>query len=268
MTPLPVRGPAVRELGLPLPPARAPLMRGTRPLKRWCWVGVFVPELMLCAGDAHIGPFTQRWWALALPDGGLHEGGEGMAVSPERLSVDTPAVRVDLTLDPARGVEVASPAGEAWIWTRKRGGVRATGTVELDGVAQPVDGEAVVDESAGYHPRHTSWRWSAGVGRSEGGERVAWNLVAGIHDSARDSERTVWVDGDPHEVPPVEFSDDLSSVADLSFDEWCAREERTNRLIFRSDYRQPFGTFSGVLPGGGPRLSEGYGVMERHDVRW
>jgi len=40
-----------------------------------------------------------------------------------------------------------------------------------------------------------------------------------------------------------------------------------NLLIFRSDYRQPFGTFSGELPGG-PRLSEGYGVMESHDVRW
>ena len=35
----------------------------------------------------------------------------------------------------------------------------------------------------------------------------------------------------------------------------------------RSRYRQPFGTFSGVLPNG-VRLAEGYGVMEDHDVRW
>jgi hypothetical protein len=263
----------VRELGLPLPPARAPLMRGSRPLKRWCWVGVFAPELMVCAGDAHIGPFTRRWWALALPDGGLRgrttAARGGVAVSPERLSVDAPGARIELALEPAAGVEVASPAGEAWIWTRKRGGVRAAGTVELDGLTRNLHAHAVVDESAGYHPRHTSWRWSAGVGRGEGGERVAWNLVTGVHDDPRASERTVWVDGEPHEVPPVEFADDLSSVGGLSFDEeWCAREERTNRLIFRSDYRQPFGTFSGVLPGGGPRLSEGYGVMERHDVRW
>jgi hypothetical protein len=106
------------------------------------------------------------------------------------------------------------------------------------------------------------------VGRGEGGERVAWNLVAGIHDAPEASERTVWVDGEPREVPPVEFADDLSSVGGLSFDEWCAREEHTNRLVFRSDYRQPFGTFAGELPGGGPRLAEGYGVMEKHDVRW
>ena len=37
--------------------------------------------------------------------------------------------------------------------------------------------------------------------------------------------------------------------------------------LFASEYRQPFGTFSGALPGG-VTLAEGYGVMERHDVRW
>jgi hypothetical protein len=35
----------------------------------------------------------------------------------------------------------------------------------------------------------------------------------------------------------------------------------------RSSYRQPFGTFSGVMPGG-VRVAEGYGVMEYHDARW
>ena len=35
----------------------------------------------------------------------------------------------------------------------------------------------------------------------------------------------------------------------------------------RSRYRQPFGTFSGELPGG-IELAEGYGVMEDHDVHW
>ena len=53
----------------------------------------------------------------------------------------------------------------------------------------------------------------------------------------------------------------------LSFGEWDAREDHTNLLILRSDYRQPFGTFGGVLPGG-VELAEGYGVMEWHDVRW
>jgi hypothetical protein len=267
-----VRGAGVRELGLPLPPQRAPRLRGTRPLKRWCWVGVFGPELMLCAGDAHIGPFTQRWWAIAHPDGTLRErttaGRGGVRVSPDRVSVDAPGVRIELELETREGVEVVSPAGDAWIWTRKHAPVRARGSVEVDGRGHDVDADAFVDESAGYHLRHTAWRWSAGVGRGEAGERVAWNLVTGVHDAPEASERTVWVDGEPREVPPVEFAADLSRVAGLSFEQWCAREEHTNRLIFRSHYRQPFGTFSGELPGGGPRLVEGYGVMEEHDVRW
>jgi hypothetical protein len=35
----------------------------------------------------------------------------------------------------------------------------------------------------------------------------------------------------------------------------------------RSYYRQPFGTFTGELPGG-LRLADGYGVMEEHEVWW
>ncbi len=45
------------------------------------------------------------------------------------------------------------------------------------------------------------------------------------------------------------------------------REDHTNLGLFRSDYRQPFGAFSGELPGG-LVLEEGFGVMEEHDVRW
>ena len=39
------------------------------------------------------------------------------------------------------------------------------------------------------------------------------------------------------------------------------------RWVARNRYRQPFGEFSGRLPGG-LRLAEGYGVMEEHDVLW
>jgi hypothetical protein len=124
-----------------------------------------------------------------------------------------------------------------------------------------------VDESAGYHARHTAWRWSAGVGVARDGRPLAWYLVDGGHDAPVASERTVWVDGVPSEVPPVAFASDLSSVGDMRFSEWSAREEHTNLLLMRSDYRQPFGSFSGSLPGG-PELESGYGVMEWHDVRW
>ena len=82
---------------------------------------------------------------------------------------------------------------------------------------------------------------------------------------------TIWVDGTPTELPPVEFEEDLSGITgpdlELSFSAWAAREDRTNALLLKSRYRQPFGTFSGNLT---PHvtLSEGYGVMEAHDVHW
>jgi len=251
---LPARGAEVRDLGLRLPPGRMPLFHRGRPLKRWRWVGVFGPELMLCVGDARVAGLAQRWWAIAEPGGELH-GGAGR----------NPGIVLELREGEA--VEVASPHGRSYIWTRKQAGIAVRGSVELGGRRVELDGEAFVDDSAGYHARHTSWRWSAGSGRLEDGRRVAWNLVDGVHDAPAASERTVWVEGGPHEVGPVEFAEDLSAVGGLRFSEWCAREDHTRRGPFRSDYRQPFGSFAGELPGG-LRLAEGHGVMEWHEARW
>jgi hypothetical protein len=121
----------------------------------------------------------------------------------------------------------------------------------------------------------TAWDWSAGVGRSVAGAPVAWNLVAGVHDAPRDSERTLWVDGRPREVGPVRFAPGLDAVAfaagdgggELRFASEAERARKDDLRVFASDYRQPFGAFTGALPGG-VRLAQGFGVMERHLVRW
>ena len=291
MTPsgLPRRGPAVRELELPLPPRaagvepahwRMPLARRGRPLKRWRYVGVFGPDLMLCAGDARIGPVRQRWWAALERGASLYErtslGSAGLRLGGGRVRVESRDVRIDLALNEGRGCEpvesVAASGADGYVWTRKQAGVSARGCVGLPSGVREVAAEAVVDETAGYHARRTTWRWSAGVGRASGGERVGWNLVTGVNDDRSDSERTLWIDGAPVEVGPVRFADDLSRVdfaedAGLRFREWAARAQRTNLLVLRSSYRQPFGTFEGTLPGG-LELAEGYGVMEWHDARW
>jgi Protein of unknown function (DUF2804) len=245
---LPIRGVGLR-------PARLPPLRRGRPLKRWRYVAVYGPELMLCVGHARIAGIPQRWWAVALPDGQLFEGR-----NPDGV--------IDIALDEGPGVEVLSPHGRSWIWTRKQAGIHVSGSVRVDGREHRLDGPlGFVDESAGYHARRTTWRWSAGIGTARDGRAVAWNLVDGVHDAPTASERTVWVDGEPHEVDPQAFAGDLSAVGDMRFSEWSAREDHTNLLLVRSDYRQPFGAFSGSLPGG-VELDSGYGVMEWHDVRW
>jgi hypothetical protein len=176
-------------------------------------------------------------------------------------------VAIDLALEEGDGVEVVSPHGRSYIWTRKQGGVRAHGTVALGGRVRAIDARAVIDDSAGYHARRTAWRWSAGVGVAVSGAQVAWNLVDGVHDAPEASERTVWIDGEPHEVGPVRFAPGLEAVGDLRFSAEAVRASSENLVIMRSDYEQPFGTFSGGLPVAG-ELREGYGVMERHEVVW
>jgi len=256
-----------------------PGWRARRPLKRWRYVGVYTPELMLCVGDARIGPVPQRWWAVALPDGQLRErttfGAGGVTLDGSAVRVDAPGVRIDLALEESPGVEVVSPVNErgAYIWTRKQACVPVSGTVEIDGKRHAIDGDAgFVDDSAGYHPRHTTWKWSAGVGRAVDDRPLGWNLVTGLHDAPAASERTVWVAGEAIETGPARFADDLSSIeidggGELRFDEWSRREHSTNAIVMRSRYSQPFGTFSGQLPGS-IQLAGGYGVMEGHDVHW
>jgi hypothetical protein len=255
MPSLPARGADARRLGLPLPPDRMPLIRRGRPLKRWRYVGVYGPEIMLCVGDARVAGIRQRWWAVALPDGTLVErttSGRGeVELTPGGVAVRAPGVTIELELDEGdAGVEVASPHGRSYIWTRKQV-VPARGRVQLGGQRFEIAREALVDDSAGYHARHTVWRWSAGVGRGEQGERLAWNLVDGVHDSPLSSERTLWVDGEPGEMGPVEFAPDLSAVGGLSFREWCAREEDSNLLLFAAATDSPSASLRESCPAAG-----------------
>jgi Protein of unknown function (DUF2804) len=224
--------------------------------KAWTWVGAFGPELMLCAASARIGPARTSWWAVW--DGErLHERTyrrlRPVEATPERVRVDGV---LDLVVEP--GAPWAVRTGP--MWTRKR-------PARVHGVAlgRQVDLHGLVDESAGRHPS-MSWWWSAGVGSLADGRAVTWNLVDGLHDGVEESERAVWIDGVPAHVPPQRF-DGLSGVGDLRFTAFATRARRENLLLLSSDYEQPFGSFTGALPVDG-ELARGYGVMERHRVRW
>jgi hypothetical protein len=135
-----------------------------------------------------------------------------------------------------------------------------------------VELRGLIDDSAGYHARRTDWRWCAGVGEAPDGTPLAFNVVDGVHDAPVGSERTLWVDGAARELPPATFAHDLSAVsfgdgAVLVFAEEARRARSDDFKLMASDYVQPFGTFSGTLPGG-VAVARGWGVMERHSVRW
>jgi hypothetical protein len=258
---------------LALPPAPMPGRAGLRPLKAWRYVGVFGPELMICLAAVRVGRARQSFWAVWDRQAGrLHErtslGAGDVRLAPGSARVSGRHVAVSLTLEENAGIETVCPSGAAYGWTRKQGGVRAHGMVQLAGGRQcRVDARAVIDDTSAYYERHTSWRWCAGVGTARDGRALAWNLVQGVNDPPAGSERTVWTDGEPAEVGPVCFAADLSGVGGLAFAAEATREHAENLLLVRSRYRQPFGTFSGSLPDGS-EIESGYGVMEDHDVWW
>ena len=186
------------------------------------------------------------------------------------LEIDSPGLRASLRLGEIAPIESICPSGSGWGWTRKRAGVPIEGTVEVPGKRWEIAALGVDDESAGYHQRHTSWHWSAGVGAARDGRALAWNLVEGVNDPAANSERAIWVDGEPSEPPPVRFGGmdgiDLAGGDRLDFATESRHARDENFLLLSSRYRHRFGTFTGSLAG--LELAEGFGVMEEHDAVW
>lgn len=294
---LPWRGPGPGRPEIPLPPSRMPLLGpGRRLRKRWRYIGVFADEFLLCAARIQVGPAGQTFWAVVDRASGemlertrmrppftagevrsLRPGGEPWPIGSDQPGVvtliDSGAVQATLMVGSGRWAESVCPAGEGdgYVWTRKRFAtidcdVRLPGGRRFRGSAQGIE-----DESAGYHPRHTVWSWSAGVGRAADGRELAWNLVSGVNDPEQGSERAIWLGDELTEPGPARFADDLSRVelddgSRLDFRPEAERRAAQNLGLVRYSYRQPFGSFSGTLAGA--ELESAAGVMEFHDAVW
>lgn len=257
---------------LPLPPGPMPARYGSRPLKAWRYVAFISAEAIVCAARARMGPLRDGFWAVwDREHGQLHRGqalrAGRLQLRPGAVSLRARNLRVELSFREGAGIETVCASGDAYAWTRKQALLPATALLLQDRHFRELSGHVLVDDTAAYYSRHTSWLWSAGAGRAGDGTPVAWNLVSGINDPPLHSERTVWVGNLDHEPGPCVFAPDLSRVDELVFHEEAVLERRTNLGLLRSDYRHPIGRFSGRLPGG-IALSEGLGVMERHDAWW
>jgi len=299
---IPWRGPGPGRPDLQLPPGKVKLRRNGIWRKQWRYIGVFSDELLLCAARVQVGPVGQTFWAVRDRESGQMIERTKMLGPIARGEVWTEGDQPDsgrIHWAPAEGdsrVRIEAPAddgqqqvrafieigtGSAWVesicptadglytWTRKRV-TPVSCDVRIGERRIRIDARAVEDESCGYHERHTVWDWSAGVGRSTDGRELGWNLVSGINDPATSSERAIWVDGQPSEPGPVSF-EGLEAIAldggRLEFSAICERRKQEKRAFVEYSYRQPFGTFSGTLPGG-IELDHGIGVIEHHDAHW
>ena len=301
---LPWRGPAPDRPELPLPPGKVPVRRHGAWRKRWRYLGAFADELLLCAARVGVGPVGQTFWAIwdreaaemsertrmlspaargevwtepaDAEDAGridwAPDGGGALVRVEAAAKRDEQEVRAFLRVGEDEWVESICPTGEhggGYVWTRKRL-VSVECDVRIGERRIRCDARGIEDESCGYHPRHTVWDWSAGVGRTTDGRDVGWNLVSGINDPPQRSERAIWVDGQASEPAPVRF-EGLEAIAldgaRLEFSAECERRREERRAFVNYSYRQPFGTFAGTLPGG-LELERGLGVMEHHDAHW
>jgi hypothetical protein len=278
---LPWRGTAEDRPALPVPPDPMPLLLGRRFRKRWRWVGAFADNLIAFAAIVQVGPATMTFWGIwdrerrrlwERTRRDIPGRRRDVRMRGRSVRVRAGSIELELELDQGYPIECMCPNGEGgYSWTRKEAGMPVRGEVRIGRRTSALEGLGVIDDSAGYHRRYTSWKWSAGVGTARDGRKIAWNLVAGINDPPASSERTIWVAGQPTEPGPVAFQG-LESIhfEDESRLNFSAETERTHHegipLLARSDYEAPFGTFGGSL--NGLPIESALGVMEAHDAIW
>ena len=266
--------------------ARMPLVLDGRPRKRWRYVG-----RVRRAADAVRRRRADRPAAADVLGGvgprapgaaRAHAAGaaaRGSCALPRgrrrRSATATVRARPRRRAGRRRGDGVRSTA-PSWIWTRKQG-ARARARARWCSTARRSRStrSGCVDESAGYHAR--AHRLGVVGGRRRAltdGRAVGWNLVTGLHD-ARDraaSARSGSTARRPRRRRCRSRAARRDRVrrrrASCAFAaEATRRAHATTSALFRSDYVQPFGTFTGTLPGG-LELAEGRGVMERHSALW
>jgi hypothetical protein len=274
----PYRGSGVdRPQGVPLPPAHLPLLRTWQLRKSWHYVSFWSPELSFCAARAKVGPLQQEYWgvwdrAAAEFRQRKHLFTHHIQFETNRVGLSDGDMEIDVTFAEPNSFEVYAPADQAYIWAHKDFWWQARGAVRFGGTTRTVSGILFADIQAGYHSRHTRWRWMAGAGRDQNDRLVAFNVITGMFDSPQNSERAILTATTAEEVGPVVFSDDLSTVTfaeggSLSFQQEALIEQHSNYLLIRDDYFHAFGKYSGTLPGG-IKLREAFGVRENQNALW
>ena len=241
---------------------------------------------MICAASIHVGPAQQTFWAVfertGTPDGTSGAMAERTRMIPRRGALDLTPGRLRIRDD------AISARPRTHRRRRYRSEVPQRQRIRMDAQAsrrtrpRPTDPRRLSADRDRRtcrdrrHRRLPRTRDGVVVGRRgrrrPGRDSARIQPRAGRQRPASGSERAIWVAGVPHEAPPVRFSADLRSISSedgsqLRFAPEAERSRRENLLLVRSDYRAPFGTFSGKLPGG-IELTHALGVVEHHRARW
>src|SRR3954453_10136890 len=111
-----------------------------RPLKRWCYVGAYGPEVRACVGVAQIGPFRQRFWAVCEPGRPVVArttlGRGGVRMEGSCALVGAGGGGIALLVEEDGGVETRH---RDRVWTRKQAGVPVRGSIRISERSLTID---------------------------------------------------------------------------------------------------------------------------------
>ena len=119
-------------------------------------------------------------------------------------------LRLDVTIDQraCQPLALCSPTGATgWSYTQKSTAMPMIGMLDWGGHQLDLgtaDWLAATDDSCGVLRYVTAWHWLSLSARLPDGRVLGLNLASGVNDGFG-SENTVWLDGQPVELPPVLF---------------------------------------------------------------
>lgn len=118
----------------------------------------------------------------------------------------------------------------------------------------------LVDIHKGYYPFVMKWHWATAGGFDPEQGLVGLNLTDNqVKDQNAYNENCIWLNGRLHLLPPVRFTflkedlykpwriQDQDGIVDLTFTPEVIRTVDINALVVKTQYRGPFGSFTGHL---------------------
>ena len=140
----------------------------------------------------------------------------------------------------------------------------------------------IMDEHKAFYPRHTWWKWATFGFVAQDGKITGMNMTDNlIGDQETWNENAVWSGGSVSLIGPARYDFDLKNPmrpwkikdtegkVDLVFTPQGAKIDRTNALILKMHYLQPFGLFNGFISGdSGEKIEvrDIFGITEYHDA--
>ncbi len=169
-------------------------------------------------------------------------------------------------------------------YTNKEAGMETEGEITLNQKKYHLNAQdsfGVLDYTICQLSRETFWNWASGGGILKNGDRIGFNLSAGVNETGI-TENVVWINNKMHRFETIKFGySDLNMMEgwrilsndkrlDFSFMPEGMRKADINALFIRSRFFQPFGRFEGYIDTGNNRtgLKEVYGFTEEHFAKW